>query len=84
MRKVVQLSLGAIQEKLKSLVADTMTEDVPDGRTEFEIELKDFDGATALREIARVLRRGKNFTVVDCEVTDADGYVLAFFCTRRA
>ncbi len=27
--------------------------------------------------VARVLRRGKNFTVVDCEVTDADGQLAA-------
>lgn len=52
---------ASVLEVLKSegYIRDFSTTEHADGRTEFEIELKYFDGAPVIREIARVSKPGR-------------------------
>jgi len=55
----------SVLEVLKSegYIRDYSTMERSDGRTEFEIELKYFDGAPVIREIARVSKPGRRVYV---------------------
>ena len=45
--------------KAEGYIRDYMTTEYPNGRTEFEIELKYFEGEPVIREIARVSKPGR-------------------------
>jgi small subunit ribosomal protein S8 len=56
----------------------------PNGRSEFEIELKYFDGAPVIREIARVSKPGRRvYVAVDAMPTVYNGLGISILSTPK-
>jgi small subunit ribosomal protein S8 len=70
--------------KSEGYIRDYMTVTHPNGRSEFEIELKYFDGQPVIREIARVSKPGRRvYTGVDGVPKVANGLGISIISTPK-
>ncbi len=70
--------------KAEGYIRDYMTTEYPNGRTEFEIELKYFEGEPVIREIARVSKPGRRvYSGVDGVPRVANGLGITIISTPK-